>query len=74
MVRFVTFSTSNMGKQIHNDILPNFLKAFNYKTIWNLMPIKSKQYIATYHGPSLYPFCNQQDEAGPHLFFVFFIH
>ena len=22
-----------------------------------------------YHGPSLYPFCNQQDEAGPHLVF-----
>ena len=30
--------------------------------------LKSKPYIATYHGTSLCSFCNQQDETEPHLF------
>ena len=59
LIPFVPFSIPNMRKQIHNDILPNYLKTFNYKIIWNLMPIKSKPYVATYHGTSLCSFCNQ---------------
>ena len=33
------------------------------------MPVKSKPYVATYHGTSLCSFCNQQDETESHLFF-----
>ena len=69
MVSFVPFSIPNMWKQIHNDILPNYLKTFYYKIIWNLMPVKSKPYVATYLGTSLCSFCNQQDETESHLFF-----
>ena len=48
LIPFVPFSIPNMWKQIHNDILPNYLKTFSYKIIWNLMPVKSKPYVATY--------------------------
>ena len=33
------------------------------------MPVKSKPYVATYHGTSLCSLCNQQDETESHLFF-----
>ena len=33
------------------------------------MPLKSKPYIATYHGTSLCSFCNQHDETESHMFF-----
>ena len=33
------------------------------------MPVKSKPYVATYHGTSLCSFCYQQDEIESHLFF-----
>ena len=69
LIPFVPFSSPNMWKQIHIVILPNYLKTFNYKIIWNLMPVKSKSYVATYHGTSLCSFCNQQDETESHLFF-----
>ena len=69
LIPSVPFSIPNMWKQIRNDILPNYLKTFNYKIIWNLMPIKSKPYIATYHGTSLFSFCNQQDKTESQLFF-----
>ena len=69
LIPFVPFSITNMRKQIQNDILPNYLKTFNCKIIWNLMPVKSKPYVATYHGTSLCSFCNQQDETESHLFF-----
>ena len=36
LIPFVPFSIPNMWKQIHNDVLPNYLKTFNYKIIWNL--------------------------------------
>ena len=51
LIPFVLFSIPNMWKQIPNNILPNYLKTFNYK-IWNLMPVKSKSNVATYHGRS----------------------
>ena len=69
LIPFVPFFIPNMWKQIHNDILPNYLKTFNDKIIWNLMPVKSKPYVATYYGTSLCSFCNQQDEIEFYLFF-----
>ena len=52
------------------NVFENFLKTFNFKILWNLMPVKSKPHIATYHSTSLCSFCNQQDETESHFFCV----
>ena len=56
LISSVPFSIPNMWKQIHINSL--FENLFNYKLIWNLIPVKSKPYIATYHGASLCSFFN----------------
>ena len=45
LIPFVPFSIPNMWKQIYNNILPNYLKTFSHKIIWNLMPEKSRPYL-----------------------------
>ena len=42
------FLSETRGNRSTMTYCPTFLKAFNYKTIWNLMPLKSKPSIATY--------------------------
>jgi len=59
-----------MWKNIHHAVLPNYLKTFDYKLIWNLLPLKAKPYIAIYHGSKLCSFCNHADEAVNHMFFA----
>ena len=35
LIPSINFPISETWKQIHNDILPNYLKTFNYKSTWN---------------------------------------
>ena len=35
----IIFPVCETWNQIHNDVLPNYLKTFNYKSTWNLMPV-----------------------------------
>ena len=56
--------------QIHNDILSNYLKTFNYKLTLRLLPITSKSHIAAYHRTNLYFFYNSAEETVSYLFQV----
>ena len=64
----INFSTSETWKQIHNSIFPNYLKTFNYKLTWNLLPVKSKSRTAAYHKTNLCSFCNSFEKTVSHLF------
>ena len=64
----MNFPLSETWKQIHNDILSNYLKTFNYKLTWNLLPVKLKPHIAAYHQTNMCSFCNFSEETVSHLF------
>ena len=68
LIPFINFPISETWKLIHNDILPNYLKTFNYKITWNLLPVKSKSHIAAYHQTNMCPFCYSSEETVSHLF------
>ena len=68
LIPTINFSISETWKQIHNDILPNYLKTFNYKLTWNLLPVKSKPHIAAYHQTNMFSFCYSSEETVYHLF------
>ena len=71
LISSINFSISETWKQIHNDILPNYLKTFNYKLTWNLLPIKSKPHIAAYHQTNMCSFCYSSEETVSHLFLTY---
>ena len=56
LIPTINFPISETWKQIHKDILPNYLKTFSYKLTWNLLPVKSKPHIAAYHQTNMCPF------------------
>ena len=54
---------------IHHPILPNTLKTFNYRAVWNTLPIMTKLYPPQPDGPTLCTFCHLHQETPAHLFF-----
>ena len=68
LIPSINFSIFETWKQIHNDILPNYLKTFNYKLTRNLLPVKSKPHIAAYHQINMCSFCYSSEETVSHLF------
>ena len=40
LIPSINFPISETSKQIHNDILPNYLKTFNYKLTSNLLLVE----------------------------------
>ena len=63
LIPSINFPIFETWKQIPNDTLPNYLKTFNYKLTWNLLPVKSKPHIAAYHKTNLCSFCNSSEET-----------
>ena len=62
LIPSIDFPFSETWKQIHNDILPNYLKTFSYKLIGNLLPVKSNPQIAAYHHTNMCSFCSSSEE------------
>ena len=68
LIPSINFPISETRKKIHNKILPNYLKTFNYKLTWNLLPVKAKPYIAAYYQTNMCSFCYSSEEKVSHLF------
>ena len=58
----------NSWMNFHHPTFPNYLKTFNYKLNWNLLPTKI-QYKLNYLDPKdACPFCKARAESNLHLF------
>ena len=62
-------STENYGK-LHRNIFPNYLKTFNYKLQFDLLPVKGKFYehMLDADVKVTCPFCNINLESAVHIF------
>ena len=64
-----TPSTLNVWKNVHHTILPNYLKSFNYKLIWNLLPFKTQYKPFNLDNPqTICPFCKKGPDSSTHIF------
>ena len=63
LIPTINFPISETWKQSYKNILPNYLKTFNYKLTWNLLPVKSKPHIAAYHQTNMCSFCYSSEKT-----------
>ena len=54
----------------HSDVLTNSLTTFNYRAIYEVLPLSTKQYTAYLDPRSLCRFCQQLPEQLQHIFFT----
>ena len=55
-------------RRVHSPILPNYLKTFNYKVCYDLLPFKTKFVEFQLDTDSRCNFCNLHPDTHPHVF------
>jgi len=64
------YAASPKWRAIHNDVLSNSLKTFNYRAIYETLPLATKQYTAYLDPRSACRFCQHFPEQSQHIFFT----
>ncbi|CAK8692361.1 unnamed protein product [Clavelina lepadiformis] len=69
LVPMFPINMPNMWTGIHNKVLPNYLKTFGYKMVWNVLPLCINERIARIQKTSRCPLCDLHDEDVYQLFY-----